>query len=81
MYNLQNVLGNKVKRFALIGGFNLIIIAVLIFIFPLVLAYTLASVIALGGLALIGYSIKLGKQKQKNNNQDYVYQETIYDNN
>lgn len=77
--NIQSQLNKAASKYSLTLGLNLILLAVAIFIFPKVLAYTLASLIGLGGIALIYFSFKSSsKSKKTQGKQTTEYQETIY---
>ena len=74
--NIQSQISTAASRYSLTLGLNLLILAALIFIFPKVLAYTLAALIGLGGFALIYFSFKNKNRSKKQANTQY--QETVY---
>lgn len=74
-----NNLGKTLKRFALFGGINLILLSIVIFVFPEILAYAVAALIMLAGISLSVYGLG-AKRSQRNaaSNQQGQAGQTIY---
>ncbi len=75
--NFQNKATKAAKNISLFAGINLILLSIVIFIFPEILAYAVASLIMIAGISLLGFGLrnKFSKPRKTNN---YEYQETIY---
>ena len=76
--NIQSQLNKAASKYSLTLGFNLLLLAAAIFIFPKVLAYTLAALIAATGVVLIYFSFKSKAKSKKMDQSRSDYQETVY---
>ncbi|MBI3142416.1 MAG: hypothetical protein HYZ16_06285 [Bacteroidetes bacterium] len=72
-FNLQRAGG----RLAVFGGINLLLIAVLVFVYPQILAYAVATLFGLGGLSLLGFGLR-SLRAGKSGNNGSVYRKTNY---
>lgn len=74
-----NSLGKTLKRFALFGGINLILLSIIIFVFPEILAYAVAALVLMAGVSLTIYGLGV-RRNQRNNGPTQHGQagETIY---
>ena len=71
-------MGKMAKRLAAFGGINLILLSIVIFIFPEILAYAVASLIMLGGLSLLAFGLRGRSKAPPAQEKQQRYTETIY---
>ncbi|MFY0674627.1 MAG: hypothetical protein JXQ87_14605 [Bacteroidia bacterium] len=69
-----NSIGRAGKNISLFAGINMIILSVIIFVFPEILAYAVAALFLLIGLSLIGFGMR--KRVVKSNRA--TQQETVF---
>jgi len=74
---IQNPLGKTLKRFAVFGGINLVLLSIVIFLFPEILAYAVAALIMLAGLTLLVYGLGVRRSQRSTGSQGQAGQ-TIY---
>lgn len=73
--NQQNQFSRAARRFLIIGGINLILLSIVVFIFPEILAYAVAALLLLAGISLVGYGLRI---KDKPRAQAGTYGQTIH---
>lgn len=69
---MERILG----KFGFWTGINLIILAVLIFVFPDIVAYAIAAMLLAGGISLVALSRKSKQHRQARNSEQgdsYIY--------
>lgn len=73
-FNMQRAGG----RLAIFGGINLLLIAVLVFVYPQILAYAVATLFGLGGLSLIGFGLRTIRAGKAGNDRVVYRKSTNY---
>ena len=74
-FNSSNSMGKAAKRFLIFGGINLILLSIIVFVFPEILAYAVASLFFIAGITLIGYGLRIKKPTSHHRND---YGQTIH---
>lgn len=69
-----NSISKAGKNISLFAGINMIILSVIIFVFPEILAYAVASLFLLIGLSLVGF----GMRKRSIRTNRTTQQETVF---
>lgn len=69
-----NSISKAGKNISLFAGINMIILSVIIFVFPEILAYAVAALFLLIGLSLIGFGMRKRSMKSNRTTQ----QETVF---
>jgi uncharacterized membrane protein YesL len=64
------------KNISLFAGLNLIILSIIIFVFPEILAYAVAALFFLVGISLVGFGMR--KSSKRNTQKQTEHQETVY---
>lgn len=64
--NNQNPMSKTARRFLIFGGINLVLLSIVVFVYPEILAYAVASLFLIGGITLIGLGLRIKRQNGQN---------------